>query len=950
MKRAWASLPVRVKALIGGKASRMRLGDVDVAVCTIESACAMLNRCLLLRPGQRDDALTALRCVVIDEAHVIDSPRGAVLECLVAKLRVFDRTLRPTVEAEPVPAGAGRALGTPAARSLQVVAMSATLPGVEVVARWLGASLFRGDLTARPRPIREIMLRRGRAFTPRLQPTSVPWRLPAPRAEADAHPPRTPTQAVRRFSQPVPASPLSGASTLAASSGRRTTPRPPSASPRQPADPDAWRELVLFAAARRIPTLVFCPTKKQCEVCCSQLALAARSLPVSPAERASREQVQRELLSCLVPSPPGLLGAAAAGTAFHHGDLSNDSRRAVEEGFRAGALVVVFATSTLSNGVNLPADWVVFRTPNIAVRRIGPAEYTQMSGRAGRGLPPSAAKLASAASRPPGQALSVVILDSCSSCGVGRGFSDDALSRLVAMARHQDPAKPLPDVLCALREQSGDAEGSDTTADRVLQVAGLFTHRLPPLRSGLDRADGDIPGSPLGIRRLVLEAVAAGLACGPVGLLRVMRETLFWAQCEADAAKAGAGAGSASASAAAPAAAAAASSAARGAEPSGRGSAAWVAGQKVAGALRWLVGARMLETCDPRLAAAHAVAPEPAPSAVEGRAGGTGAVALALRATRLGTAAVASSMPPEEAVRVASDLERVRHSGLSMRCGGLHAIFFLTPIFRTQAPVAGRFAAWADETERAALEGGPDCEAARVLDVAARVGVTPASVRRSCRPGSRRRAAATPAARRGNSSAGAQLATDADEAAAAEDAADEALLHRRFWSALLLHGLATSADPGRVCAAFGVQPGSLGRLQEDSATFCAMVLSMCTQLGWKDLRLALGAYADRIVGAGRDEALLALMRVDGVNNARAKALADAGMTSEHDLASAHVADVEEALANGAEFVRDSGEAIDAHRERRLNASRLVQAARRHVAAQLAAERALRGPEPSGPGE
>ncbi|KAA0157066.1 hypothetical protein FNF29_00418 [Cafeteria roenbergensis] len=701
LKRAWASLPIRVKALIGGKASRMRLGDVDVAVCTIESACAMLNRCLLLRPGQRDDALTALRCVVIDEAHVIDSPRGAVLECLVAKLRVFDRTLRPTVEAEPAPAGAGRALGTPAARSLQVVAMSATLPGVEVVARWLGASLFRGDLTARPRPIREIMLRRGRAYTPRLQPTSVPWRLPAPRAEADAHPPRTPTQAVRRFSQPVPASPLSGASTLAASSGRRTTPRPPSASPRQPADPDAWRELVLFAAARRIPTLVFCPTKKQCEVCCSQLALAARSLPVSPAERASREQVQRELLSCLVPSPPGLLGAAAAGTAFHHGDLSNDSRCAVEEGFRAGALVVVFATSTLSNGVNLPADWVVFRTPNIAVRRIGPAEYTQMSGRAGRGLPPSAAKLASAASRPPGQALSVVILDSCSSCGVGRGFSDDALSRLVAMARHQDPAKPLPDVLCALREQSGDAEGSDTTADRVLQVAGLFTHRLPPLRSGLDRADGDIPGSPLGIRRLVLEAVAAGLACGPVGLLRVMHE---------------------------------------------------------------------------------------------------------------------------------------------------------------------------------------------------------------------------------------------------------ALLHRRFWSALLLHGLATSADPGRVCAAFGVQPGSLGRLQEDSATFCAMVLSMCTQLGWKDLRLALGAYADRIVGAGRDEALLALMRVDGVNNARAKALADAGMTSEHDLASAHVADVEEALANGAEFVRDSGEAIDAHRERRLNASRLVQAARRHVAAQIAAERALRGPEPSGPGE
>ncbi len=48
------------------------------------------------------------------------------------------------------------------------------------------------------------------------------------------------------------------------------------------------------------------------------------------------------------------------GIGFHHADLSAEERREVEDAFRNGEIPVVFCTSTLARGINLPAEAIIF--------------------------------------------------------------------------------------------------------------------------------------------------------------------------------------------------------------------------------------------------------------------------------------------------------------------------------------------------------------------------------------------------------------------------------------------------------------------------------------------------------------------------------------------------------------------------------------------------------------
>jgi len=81
------------------------------------------------------------------------------------------------------------------------------------------------------------------------------------------------------------------------------------------------------------------------------------------------------------------------GIAFHNADLTTAQRMAVEDGYRSGLVQVIFATTTLATGINLPASTVFIEAQKYAhhgytnrpgMEPLSWSEYESMSGRAGR--------------------------------------------------------------------------------------------------------------------------------------------------------------------------------------------------------------------------------------------------------------------------------------------------------------------------------------------------------------------------------------------------------------------------------------------------------------------------------------------------------------------------------------------------------------------------------------
>ena len=78
------------------------------------------------------------------------------------------------------------------------------------------------------------------------------------------------------------------------------------------------------------------------------------------------------------------------GIAFHNAGLSLNDRQIIEDNFKISAIKIICTTSTLSQGVNLPARLVIIKSTNCYKgHNIGYSEYTkmeidQMCGRAGR--------------------------------------------------------------------------------------------------------------------------------------------------------------------------------------------------------------------------------------------------------------------------------------------------------------------------------------------------------------------------------------------------------------------------------------------------------------------------------------------------------------------------------------------------------------------------------------
>ena len=155
------------------------------------------------------------------------------------------------------------------------------------------------------------------------------------------------------------------------------------------------REEVVELLARRkmLPVIYFVFSRLGCQRSVEYLMSAGVRL-TDPDEEASIREFAEKRVQWMDEDDLAALGfyefreALAAGIAAHHAGMVPVFKETVEELFAAGSVKVVFATETLSLGINMPARTVVIESlwkfSGERHELLTPGEYTQLTGRAGR--------------------------------------------------------------------------------------------------------------------------------------------------------------------------------------------------------------------------------------------------------------------------------------------------------------------------------------------------------------------------------------------------------------------------------------------------------------------------------------------------------------------------------------------------------------------------------------
>jgi len=239
---------------------------------------------------------------LIDEVHILKDSRGATLEAVVSRMKTMGANVR-------------------------FIALSATVPNAEDIARWLGRDHASPHNPAR----REIF---GEELRPvKLQKHVYGFDTNGNDYVFDAY-----------LDQKLPG--------------------------------------ILSNHAQGKPILVFCFTRKSCESTAEKLgefwvaAAAGNNLWPAPTQR-------------IPVVNPKLQELVRWGVAFHHAGLDQQDRTAVERNFLSGQLSVLCCTSTLAVGVNLPCHTVVLKgtmgyQDGGKLTELSDLEVMQMLGRAGR--------------------------------------------------------------------------------------------------------------------------------------------------------------------------------------------------------------------------------------------------------------------------------------------------------------------------------------------------------------------------------------------------------------------------------------------------------------------------------------------------------------------------------------------------------------------------------------
>ncbi|NWH58455.1 HFM1 helicase, partial [Geococcyx californianus] len=138
---------------------------------------------------------------------------------------------------------------------------------------------------------------------------------------------------------------------------------------------------VIQTYSEQKPALVFCATRKGVQQAASVLAKDAKFL-------LSVEQKQRLQRSANSLKDSKLRDLLTYGVAYHHAGMEVSDRKTIEGAFTAGDLPVLFTTSTLAVGVNLPAHLVIIKSTMHYIggvfQEYSETDILQMIGRAGR--------------------------------------------------------------------------------------------------------------------------------------------------------------------------------------------------------------------------------------------------------------------------------------------------------------------------------------------------------------------------------------------------------------------------------------------------------------------------------------------------------------------------------------------------------------------------------------
>jgi superfamily II RNA helicase len=176
--------------------------------------------------------------------------------------------------------------------------------------------------------------------------------------------------------------------------GRPAQWQPRGKGPRLPYRSPLRTELIDALAAREmLPAIVFIFSRAACDEAVRQVVRDGVRL-TDGGERSTIRQIAEQRVEMLSDDDLAVLGygdwleGLECGVAAHHAGLVPVFRETVEECFAAGLLKAVFATETLSLGINMPARSVVIerftKYGGAGRATLTSGEYLQLTGRAGR--------------------------------------------------------------------------------------------------------------------------------------------------------------------------------------------------------------------------------------------------------------------------------------------------------------------------------------------------------------------------------------------------------------------------------------------------------------------------------------------------------------------------------------------------------------------------------------